>query len=353
MENDLQIMRRSQAADPEKFDTDFASHLPNTAIPKKAMRIKYTQTLLSYVGKRKSEFWIAIQPQSGEVIARLGADIGAIHSSVGFLEANKTEQGSFAAAILLNEAIDWLKNNGVTIVYGPMDFNSWFNYRFKKIENDVEAATNHPWEPEASRSYEDLFRTNGFKDEIRYASYFFDLTHVSQWQQHIEHLKPDYERAVNAGFKMREISTQENSEQDIRSIFEISNVAFANQPMFESIPFSMFSALTLPALTNYNATPSKICFDKNNRPVGFLFAFYLHGLIVYKSVAVLPEYQAMGIGNAMTLELCEFGLKNNVTKCVGALIRSGNKSEMFGKSFEKIVRSSGKNDYILLSRTIK
>jgi hypothetical protein len=61
----------------------------------------------------------------------------------------------------------------------------------------------------------------------------------------------------------------------------------------------------------------------------------------------------MGIGNAMTLELCRFGMKHNITKCVGALIRSGNKSEMFGKSFEKTAKSSGKNDYILLSRSIR
>ncbi|MEY2986693.1 MAG: hypothetical protein RJB13_214 [Pseudomonadota bacterium] len=353
MAHELKIKRRTWAENIEEFDISFANYQPSTAINNKPLRFKYTCTLLNFADTRKSEFWIAVDPQNGEALARLGADVNGINGSLGFMEFSQTSQGEYAASTLITEALDWLKSHGVLTVYGPMDFNSWFNYRFKLQNSDEGLSVNHPWEPGASEPYEQLFRSLGFTDSVKYSSYFFTLSDNSQWMEHITQLSVDYERAIGAGFKIRDISPHHTSEQDIRSIFEISNAAFAGQPMFEQIPFALFSAITLPALTQYNSAPSKICFDSHNRPIGFMFAFLLDDLIVYKSIAVLPEFQAMGIGNAMTLELCRFGMKHNITKCVGALIRSGNKSEMFGKSFEKTAKSSGKNDYILLSRSIR
>jgi hypothetical protein len=234
-----------------------------------------------------------------------------------------------------------------------MDYNSWFNYRLKITNHAANSEEQHPWEPVSSNFYESIFRTAGFTDALRYSSHFFELSEVSQWQLHIAHLRHDHEKLQTEGYEIRPLSCGENLEHDIRSIFEISNISFSNQPMFERIPYALFKEITLPPLTQFNSMPSRICFDSHGRPVGFMFAFLLNGLIVFKSIAVLPEFQTKGIGNAMTLELCQFGLEQNVRKCVGALIRGGNRSEMFGKSFEKTVTSSGKNEYILLSRNVK
>lgn len=353
MEQELDIKRRSQSAETVDFDYAFAGHQPAASNQNKLNRIEYTRILLKLSDTRMSEFWTAAHPHSNEVLARIGADVKDSQGSIGFLEANPTKPGRYAASVLINAALDWLKSKGVATVYGPMDFNSWFNYRFKVQSDSTEATANHPWEPASSNFCESLFRSNGFSDAILYSSHFFELSDASHWQQHINHLEADYDRVLDAGFKIRKIANNNRSEQDIRAIFDISNVAFANHPMFESVPFSLFSAITLPALTHFDSTPSRICFDKNNNPVGFMFAFLIDDLIVFKSIAILPEFQAMGIGNAMTLELCQFGFENRVTRCVGALIRRGNKSEMFGKSFNNVANFSGRNDYVLLSRSFK
>lgn len=346
------VKKRSEQLSVSDFDETFSQFQPGLPAESVSGRIQYTQHLLRFADNRNSEFWYATQSGSPNVIARLGADLRASEGTIGFLEAQSTNDGSAAALELLDLATQWLGKRGAKLVYGPADFNSWFNYRLKLQQQSGLNESNHPWEPRASIQHEELFQSSGFKESLQYSSYFFDLKDVTQWKLHMGHLRADYSKALDSGFRIRSLHKGQEISKDVHAIFEISNIAFSNQPLFEQIPYELFSAITLPALTQFNANPSRICIDKNGKAVGFLFAFLLNDLIVYKSVAVLPEFQTLGIGNAMTMELCQFGYENQKTRCVGALIRHGNRSEMFGKSFEKIVKSSGRNDYILLSRAI-
>lgn len=350
------IVKKSETLDRAAFDTQFASFHPNHSPDSCAARTYYTRNLVAYASSRQSEFWIAHDAGGNEPLARIGADITDTGASVGFFEARLTETGLSAGQQLVELACHWLAERGANHVHGPMDLNSWFNYRFKLrtslCPNEDDSSLDHPWEPAAPTAYLDIFKSAGFAEELFYSSYFFQLESSEQWELHLKHLEHDRKRTLAAGFKIRKLQATDSIKKDILSIFEVSNVAFAAHPMFESIPFEIFCSITLPALTNFNAEPSRICFDKNGKAVGFMFAFLHNGLIVYKSVAVLPEFQSIGISNAMTAELCDFGLKKSITKCVGALLREGNKSEMIGRSFEKVVKTSGRNDYVLLSQVI-
>lgn len=352
----FKILRKSDTQNEPFFDEKFVNFHPNHSVDARLTRTHYTKSLLAAAANRQSEFWMAIAVDSQEPIARIGADITDTGASIGFFEAQLTELGLAAAQHLVAAAIEWLAARGASEVHGPMDLNSWFNYRFKvrASEKTSESApdADHPWEPSHPEAYATILRNAGFEDSLLYSSYFFELESSEQWKLHLKHLENDRNRTLAAGFKIRKLQGTDNVRKDIHSIFEVSNVAFANHPMFESIPFELFCSVTLPALTHFNAEPSRICFDKNGKAVAFMFAFLINGLIVYKSVAVLPEFQSLGISNAMTAELCDFGLKNNITNCVGALLREGNKSEMIGRSFEKVVKTSGRNDYILLRKAI-
>lgn len=359
MQKSIEIKTRSSETRVENFDSIFSSFFSSvpgsTASADNTVRKNYTSNLLQFSNMRESDFWLATDPTSNTVLARVGADIPAQRQeegSIGFFECELSESGRIAGLLLLARAEKWLHDRGVKRAIGPMDFNSWFQYRFKLRHKDGDAAVDHPWEPTAPDIHLEVFTQSGFSESIRFSSFFFEVSGREVWDAYITRLSSDHARVLNEGFQIRGLKWGPELISDLKNIFSLSNAAFLNNPMFEEIPFEIFSSMTMASSRNMNGGGSRICFTKNGDPAAFLFAFVAGNTVVYKTVAVHPQFQAMGIGNALTFELCEFCRELDVKKSVGALIRSGNNSEQIGRGFSKFAVSSGQHEYILMQKEI-
>lgn len=359
MQKSIEIVTRSSETSSEDFDkvfSSFFSFVPEgTAGVDTSSRMNYTSLLLKFSSKRKSEFWVAIDPASSTILARVGADIPLQRQeegSVGFFECQLSELGRSAGLLLLARAEKWLHDRGVKRAIGPMDFNSWFQYRFKLRPKEGHAAVDHPWEPTSPDIHLEVFAQSGFSESIRFSSFFFEVSGREIWDAYIARLSSDHSRVLDEGFQIRGLKWGTELISDLKHIFSLSNAAFPNNPMFEEIPFEIFSSMTMASSTNMNGGGSRICFTKNGEAAAFLFAFVSGNTVVYKTVAVHPQFQAIGIGNALTFELCEFCRELDVRKSVGALIRSGNNSELIGRGFSKFAVSSGQHEYILMQKEI-
>ncbi|MEN9528904.1 MAG: hypothetical protein RI932_777 [Pseudomonadota bacterium] len=354
----LKVLKRSEAPDRIFFDTrftEFISQALKSSDPGANLeRQGYCRFLLNYAESRNSQFWIAIDATTGNTLARIGADVSKgmeKTGSVGFFDCEPTAEGRSAAQLLLSESISWLSEQSVKTVFGPMDFNSWFQYRFKlrSVENTI---PDFPWEPPPSELHVEIFREAGFLEHIRYASFFFEIQTLDIWDAYIARLQADHSRVLESGYTVTGIRLDENINTDLRKIFNLLNRSFAQSPMFEEIPFEIFSAMTLSTLKSKNCSGSSLCFSQDGELVAFLFAFMSHDTAIYKTIAVHPDFQSLGIGNALTLELCKACKQWGILKSAGALIRSGNASEMIGRGFSKFAISSGQNEYILMRRDI-
>lgn len=358
MQSSLDIHRYSESTKKSDFIETFSNFHSLSAISTQQslqQYEKYTRLLLNYSEERQSEFWIAYERGTQKVVCRLGADIPKNQhqfGSIGFLESQLDAQGKSASIFLIQQALLWLQENKVKSVFGPMDFNSWFKYRFKSQSNSGAAMVTHPWEPATPQIHVDAFRQTGFKEDIKFSSFNFEVSDNLIWDAYISRLHKDHEQAMARGLSIREINWQMNIADDLRAIFEISTMAFAQNPMFEPIPFEIFLSITEASARATNANGSRICFSKDGQPVGFLFAFNLNDMIVLKTIAVVPGFQSIGIANAMTYELCQFCRISNIRKSVGALIRQGNTSERIGHGFGHFASSTTQDEYVLMKRTI-
>ena len=148
------------------------------ALPAKVRRDPYRTGLLpSEVWKGfvmmptpfPKEFWI-IEDSRGEVVGRIGASVSPTRKgegAIGFFEVDLASGDSAKIAdALLSQAESWLKSKGVSSAHGPMNFNTWFPYRFR-VSEPKERFT---WEPENPPEYVEFWQKRGYTNLESYHS---------------------------------------------------------------------------------------------------------------------------------------------------------------------------------------
>lgn len=360
MSTGLRIEQRSSCGNSEAFDDTFAN-LPklineNEKRTKTASSAELWKQLLRYGQARKCDFWLAFDVNTGNPVARIGADVPHQRSwdgSIGFFECTDDADGKHAGAELIRCAQEWLKTHAAKNVYGPMDFNSWFSYRFKLREAGQLAEADKAWEPSAPDFYRKIFIDEGFTDDLQFASLSYEVPSKAHWQAYMQTLRAEHDAVTSKhGYSIRPFHSGSELLQDLRRIFELSNIAFADNPMFEVIPFEIFSAMTIAMARSTNIGPSRIVLSPAGDAVGFAFCFVDQGELVYKTVAVHPEHRSIGIANSLTYEISAYCVEHSLLKTTGALIRSGNTSEKIGRRHGNFAQPTKINQYSLLRKAL-
>ncbi|MEK7358598.1 MAG: hypothetical protein AAB250_19285, partial [Bdellovibrionota bacterium] len=186
------------------------------------------------------EFWVA-RSSDGRVIARVGASVSPVRAAegaIGFFEADLAHrEGATAGYMLLAQAEDWLRSKGVTKAIGPMNFNTWFPYRFR-----VGApAGRFSWEPENPPQYVEIWEGAGYSDLEVYRS-----TGYEGLEEFTEHFWPSFEKAADLGFTFRPFDSSKVMEQEVPILYDISMEGFREAFLFEPIPFAAFQVLYVP-----------------------------------------------------------------------------------------------------------
>lgn len=180
------------------------------------------------------------------VVGRIGAFINpkmntenTVVGTVGYFESI---DDYFVAASLLDEALEWLGENGCTVVYGPMNGSVWTTYRFRIGEFDAAPTfgdpANWPYYPE-------LFSKYGFELEKRWFSRQVDLEskdHLEVAKQRHRTWSRRMQRVEEMGYTYK-LNDPARFQEELRGIHRVADAAFAHHFGVYSLDFEEFAFL--------------------------------------------------------------------------------------------------------------
>ena len=269
------------------------------------------------------EFWILEDSQKNPQ-GRIAANLSPVYPHTGYL--GFFEAVDFKAAqTLVHAAFDWLKTQGVTQVFGPINFNTWLPYRFRIEEDDTPFYTFEPVNPP---QYPLWFCELGFQIAETYHSLGIEGNEGS-----LEKMLPDFDRALSMGYSFRQANSSGDLETELRSIYDISMTSFQDNFLFEPIPFEAFRQLYVPTVQKSQTHAIYfLCEPTQGKTIGYISTFLEQGNTVMKTIALLPEGRGLRLSNALFYQGVFQGKLKGSTGIVPALVRNGIQSESYCKN---------------------
>lgn len=235
--------------------------------------------------------------------------IGYIYSS-----SKETEE------TLLKNTLDWCKNNGINILIGPIEKNTWNEYRYK-VTNDY----NFIGEPSQSLS-PNLFEKYGFKPEYKYYSYLHDFKNP----------KMIFVK-TKKNIKFRYV-TDESFDKDIKEIYKLCMKSFKNNLFFGYISEEDFIAKYKRFYDTFYV--DILLVTENEKIIGFILGYWgpkvdNQKTYIMKTIAVDPEYRGEGLSTNLYEKLLidQIG-DNEEIKIIGALVYERNISKNLIKNHD-------------------
>ncbi len=259
-------------------------------------------------------------------------------ADTGYL-GNFYSQSSEIAQELLSLAQDRFIKNGVETIYGPINGNTWNQYRFV-----TSGFTNKPFvfEPFNPESYPRYFIESGFEIAASYESSI--LKTQAQFAQSEISLPKDVE--------LRQFDLA-NSQNELNGMYTVATQAFAGNFLYSDISKEEFVNKYKPLLAGLD--PRLIWIAKRqNQTVGFIFAMPYDfsktcRTVVIKTICRLEEPDLKGLGLALASKCHQSALALGYTRCVHALYKSDNASASFSEHHQaKVLRK-----YALFQKKIK
>lgn len=284
---------------------------------------------------RPSEFWVEASARG-----RIGANVSLTdprRGFIGFYEAFSPEVGK----ALLSAACQFLKDQGVTEVFGPLNFNTWFPYRFGLPHADTNQFS---WEPLVTPHSAELWKAEGFEVAETYHSMGLDGL-----DEFCAKAKPAYEAALAKGFTFRSLDPEALETKEIPSLYRISMEGFRQNFLFEPLDAKGFAEIYVPAMQKADLSLSYVAVSPEGEDVGFFYGFADQGYLVLKTVAVADKARGHGLSNALTYLQAKAALEKGLTRLITALVKSGAQSE----SYQKRATPLWKHEYVLLKRTLE
>ncbi len=271
-----------------------------------------------------SQFWVAYD--GNKAVGRVGVSLAPNHPGTGIVGFFETDVRSFEAdaiaTILLSTAVEWLKLKGCTSFVGPMNFNTWFPYRFR-TDNDERA---FKWEPQNPAEYPAFFEKAGFVPFEKYHS-----VGSSGLNDFAAGTAAAYQKARALGYHFRNWDGSQVLEKEVPILYRLSLEGFANNFLFQAIPLETFRQLYVPIANKFDFGFSFFCMNPAGEEVGFVFSFLDDDALVIKSVTVLATERGKGLSNALTHLAAAEALKRDVSRYTSALMHQGNRSESYSK----------------------
>ncbi len=310
----------------EAPETCRATSLGQLGLPEKSIWSKF----LAMGSQLGAEFWLCFD--GPKVVGRLGvspmprypgkAALGFFEASEYHFEFDKICQQMFAAAKA--QAGTW----GAQELVGPLNFNTWFSYRF---QCDAFDSNRFIWEPNNPKIYPEVWQKLGFSPLMDYAS-----VGVARLDQFAEKTASAIDRCREAGYSFRPFAQKNFLEREIPILFELSMRGFADNFLMEPIPFHAFRELYVPVAKKADFSLSFFALDSSNKEVGFFFCLIDQGYLVMKSAAVIAEARGVGLSNALSHLAAKAALARGIDRYITALVREGAQSDSYRKKGEKL-----------------
>lgn len=243
--------------------------------------------------------------------------------TIGELTINDDEAG----VKLLNECERVLKEKGVKQIVAPMNGNTWKQYRTLKWSNG-----DNPFvmEKVSPIEYNAVFEKAGFNEIDEYTSTkgkvkdYFDNEILDEIEK----------RLADENIVIRHFE-KANALDELKKIYNVSVKSFCRNPFYTPIDEENFIAQYTPFIDMIDEELIYIA-EKDGKEIGFLFSIpdfnemKTKGKIstlILKTVAVLPEYEDMAIGNVMNRMIAKKAMEKGFEDWIYAFMYKDNTSQ--------------------------
>lgn len=277
------------------------------------------------------EFWLCCEQD--RAVGRIGANVSATDPAkgfFGFFDLDLSAGNQHVAGALIGSACNWLRDQGVKQVIGPIAFNTWFPYRVRIDDGDARIFA---WEPVNPPEYVSLLEASGLELGAHYTS-----TAFGDLRRFLKKMEPSHRNAVASGFTFRPLR-RSSIDADIPALYRISVSAFQDSYLFEPIPETLFAQLYVSIADREKENASWIVVDPVGVEVGFVYAFLdrcrhagrAETAVVLKSLAIVPEARGKALSNALLYLVVRDSLQMGADYGIAALVRSGIQSEVYAR----------------------
>lgn len=274
------------------------------------------------VAARASLWWREAPTQEGE---RLG--------TLGHFAADDER----AAGLVLSQCLKRLRDQGCTLAVGPMDGNTWRSYRFV-----TEPGEEAPFflEPTNPPTYPALFLAAGFTPLAEYTSARVrDLATVD------ERIPQAAARLKSAGIDWRPLNMR-HFEEELRAIYRLSVQSFTRNFLYTPIEQEEFLA-QYRVVAPYVRPELTLMAEREGELLGYLFGIpdlnqaqrgQEVDTFIVKTVAVLPERRAAGLGSVLVAESQRIALERGYRHAIHALMHQSNNSRNISAHYAQTMR---------------
>jgi hypothetical protein len=218
--------------------------------------------------------------------------VARVRDGVGMIGNFEAENEPDAVREMLREAARWLREQGASMIVGPMDGDTWHRYRVNAGPFDEPPFLLEPVNPPY---WDALWRSAGFVTVEQYTS-----KRVGDVAPLVEKLAPMHERALARGYRFRNFDLA-RLEEELALVWKMSLEIFRGNAFYFELSLDEF--LKLYAGIERLLVPELVLFaeDREGAPAGFLFAYPdTHAQTVdYKTIGVLPQHRRGYLGWAM------------------------------------------------------
>ena len=250
--------------------------------------------------------------------------------NIGCIGDFETENEKYGIEIL-NKCVEILKEKNVELVVAPMNGNTWKKYRTLKFSNGDSPFLLENVNP---AEHNEILKKSGFKELYTYTS-TKGLIKNAYHSEIIELAKKNLEVE---SIIIRKFN-KENYKEDLKKIYSVSKVSFCRNPFYTQIEESDFLSQYEPYINMVDEELILIA-EKDGKEVGFIFCIPNFNelkegkelkTLILKTIAVVPEYEDLAIGNVLLSEIAKIAESKNFKEWIFAFMYSNNTSQKMAK----------------------
>ena len=238
---------------------------------------------------------------------------------------------SFAKS-LLEKCESIFKEKGFKYIVGPMNENTWQKYRAIKWSSDEDLFL-----MENVNSIEDgkAFLDAGFNELYTYTSNK-GLVSDSYKSEALDLARSNLE---SEGIKIRKFN-KDDAISDLKKIYNVSKESFSRNPLYTPINEEQFISQYTPYIDKIDDDFVLIAEKDGVGEVGFVFCIPNYeemkkGIpvetLILKTIAVLPEYEDLAIGNVLLDDISNKAKEKNYKNWIFAFMYKNNTSQKMAK----------------------
>lgn len=322
----------------DRSATDTGLALQQIRTPEQANQWTYHRGLPNFdadclVSHQVDQHWVVVD-----------RNVVAAHCSLWYRDTPQTRHGRAglighygsaddrAAAALIEMACRQLARQGCSFAVGPMNQNTWRDYR---IVTESDGRPAFFLEPVDSPHWQDDFVRNGFGEIAGYSSVIVDDLNLR-----LGRLESVRNRMEKERIRIRPIRA-DRLESDLEQIYAVVCTAFAENPFYVPISRDDFFEMYRPLGKTLSADLALLAFAGDTL-VGFCFAVpdllqsareEVMDTIVVKTFAALPQPAYGGVGQVLLEEVHQRAAARGFRRAIHALIRDGAPSQRIAQRY--------------------